>query len=243
MSTPDYTLIVAAAGEGTRLQEIADGKAKPLVELAGKPIMEWSLASFERQPPKRVVLVANPDWLRTATLLTKRVLPMAEMVGIKQPEALGTLDVLRRAISEAPADESRVVFLHADNILPEAVIAQGLDALKDRDTVIFSRHTSWAGTSARLIRGTGGRPVGLARPTTVDPGGEAEICGGIFFFGPWIWHRFGAGDPPREGEAEIDSLVDELIRAGRALVLPAEGTWLHINTPDDYERARDSLQL
>jgi glucose-1-phosphate thymidylyltransferase len=243
MSISDYTLIVAAAGEGSRLREISDGKPKPLLELAGKPIMEWSLASFESLPPKRVVLVANPDWLRSAVLLTKRVLPTVGMVGVKQPEPLGTLDALRRAISEAEADHSRVVFLHVDNILPAHVVAQGLEALKDRDTVIFSRQTPWAGTSARLIRGTGGRPVGLARPTTVDPGGDAEVCGGVFFFGPWIWNRFGSGEPPREGEAEIDSLVDELIRAGRALVLPAEGAWLHINTPEDYQRAEEALGL
>jgi NDP-sugar pyrophosphorylase family protein len=243
LATSDYTLIVAAAGEGSRLREISDGTAKPLVDLAGKPIMEWSLTRFETFPPHRVVVVANPDWLRTALVLTKRVLPMVETVGVRQPEPFGTLDALRRALSEADGHQTRVVFLHADNILPEPVIAQGLDALKDRDTVIFSRVTPWAGTSARLIRGTGGRPVGLARPTIVDPGGEPEICGGVFFFGSWIWNRFGSGEPPREGEEEIDSLVDELIRAGRALVLPAEGTWLHINTPDDYQRAQAALQL
>ncbi len=238
-----YSLIVAAAGPGTRLQEIANGTAKPLVEIAGRPILSWALERFVEQPPAVVAIVANPDWLKTAVFEAKKVLPSVEIVGVKQATPDGTLDALRRGIANLGIRPGPVMFLHGDNIPPEGVVGQGLKSIKDHANVVFSRITPWGGSSARLVRGTGGRPVGLTKGTDSLEESEAEVCGGLFLFGEWIWNRFGDGQPFRHGEHEVDALVDELIRAGRALVLPADGAWLHINTPDDYRRAQITLEL
>lgn len=243
MTEPDYSLIVAAAGPGTRLREIANGTAKPLVEIAGRPILSWALERFVKRPPQVVAIVAHPDWLKRAVFEAKKVLPSLEIVGVKQPQPEGTLDALRRGIAGLGRHEGPLMFLHGDNIPPEGIVSQGLKSIAGQDNVVFSRITPWGGSSARLVRGTGGRPVGLTKGTDSLQEGEAEVCGGLFLFGDWIWSRFADGQPFREGETEVDSLVDELIRAGRALVLPAEGAWLHINTPDDYRRAQIALEL
>lgn len=243
ISEPAYSLIVAAAGPGTRLQEIANGTAKPLVEIAGRPILAWALERFVEQPPEVVAIVANPDWLKTAVFEAKKVLPSIDIIGVKQPAPDGTLDALRRGIAGLGDRQGPLMFLHGDNIPPVGIVSQGLKSIDDHDNVVFSRITPWGGSSARLVRGTGGRPVGLTRGTDSLQEGEAEVCGGLFLFGGWIWRRFGEGQSFREGEREVDSLVDELIRAGRALVLQADGAWLHINTPDDYRRAQIALEL
>lgn len=243
MAVTAYSLIVAAAGPGTRLEEISNGTAKPLVEIAGRPILGWALERFVEQPPTVVAIVANPDWLKTTVFEAKKVLPSAEFVGVKQPEPEGTLDALRRGVMELDRRGGPVVFLHGDNIPPDGVLGQGLQSIENQQNVLFSRVTPWGGSSARLVRGTGGRPVGLTRPADPDIEGESEVCGGMYVFGDWIWDRFGSGQPFRDGETEVDALVDELIRAGRALVLPAEGAWLHINTPEDYRRAQIALEL
>lgn len=243
MADTPYTLIVAAAGPGTRLKELSNGTAKPLVEIAGRPILGWALERFVKQPPQLVAIVANPDWLKTTIFEAKKVLPAAEFVGVKQPEPTGTLDALRRGVMELGHRQGPMIFLHGDNIPPEGVVRQGLKSIEGQENVLFSRVTPWGGSSARLVRGTGGRPVGLTRPSDPNLEGESEVCGGMYVFGEWIWNRFADGQPFREGEQEVDALVDELIRAGRALVLPAEGAWLHINTPGDFRRAQIALEL
>ena len=53
--------------------------------------------------------------------------------------------------------------------------------------------------------------------------------------------RFGGDQPAREGETEINSFNDELLRAGLANVVTVERTWLHINTPSDFEEAESIL--
>lgn len=63
---PPAAALIAAAGSGERL-----GAAGPkaLVELAGRPMLEWSLAAFERAAPVAATIVAAPpaDLERFAT--------------------------------------------------------------------------------------------------------------------------------------------------------------------------------
>jgi len=57
MGTPSTTAVIPAAGSGERLG--AEG-AKALVELAGRPMLEWSLRAFAAAPGVRAAVVAAP---------------------------------------------------------------------------------------------------------------------------------------------------------------------------------------
>ena len=62
----DDTLIVGAAGEGLRLQEVSQEISKPLTLVAGRPILGWALSSLEENPPERAVIVATSESLPAA---------------------------------------------------------------------------------------------------------------------------------------------------------------------------------
>ncbi|MEK6587351.1 MAG: NTP transferase domain-containing protein [Chloroflexota bacterium] len=241
---PDYILIVAAAGEGRRLREASGGTPKPLLLISGKPILSWTLEALRSQPPRRAIIVANPAWMKAALALARAALPDVDVTGVGQPKPLGTLDALRRGlagVADATFKEWPVAFLHADNVPPLGLVGAGLELLADHEAVLFSRRTSRPGSSARVLRDGHGQPFALAAAPGSRAQGTVEICGGLFLFGPWIWERFSYDQPPRRGELEIDSLNDELLRAGRAAVLPVEGTWLHINTSEDFHLAEETL--
>ena len=239
----DYTLIVGAAGEGLRLQEVSQEVSKPLTLVAGRPILGWALSSLEENPPERAVIVATSESLPAAQELAALELPDTDIVGVVQPSPLGTLDALRSGLSAivAEATESTVAFLHGDNIPPTGLIELGMAALDQRGATFFSRRTRNPGSSAKLVRESGGRPVALTDAEPWAAESEVEIIGGLFLYGPWIWERFGGDQPAREGETEINSFNDELLRAGLANVVTVEGTWLHINTPSDFEEAESVL--
>ncbi|MFQ5943790.1 MAG: NDP-sugar synthase [Anaerolineales bacterium] len=239
----DYTLVVAAAGEGLRLQEISPEIAKPLTLIAGRPILGWALATLEDTPPDRAVIVATSESLPAAQELAALELPETDIIGVVQPAPVGTLDALRSGLS-ALADDAKgsiVAFLHGDNIPPRDLIGQGTAALHERGATFFSRRTRNPGTSAKLVRESGGRPVALTEAEPWAAESEVEIIGGLFLYGPWIWERFGSDQPAREGETEINSFNDELLRAGLANVVSVGGTWLHINTPSDFQEAESVL--
>ena len=239
----DYTLIVAAAGEGLRLREVSQEIAKPLTPIAGRPIVGWALASLEDAPPERAVMVATSESLPAAQELAALELPDTEIVGVVQTAPLGTLDALRSGLTAmaSVASGTIVALLHGDNIPPKGLIDLGAAALDERGATFFSRRTRNPGTSAKLVRESGGRPVALTEAGPWAAEAEVEIIGGLFLYGPWIWERFGGDQPAREGETEINSFNDELLRAGLANVVSVEGTWLHVNTPSEFREAESVL--
>ena len=241
---PDYALVVAAAGESQRLRAISGDRPKPLLPLAGMPILQRALSSFARQPPLRTAIVANPTWLDESQAVASGALPDVEVVGVGQSEPVGSLDAFRRglaALADPYLKQLPVALLHADNLPPEGLIEIGSKALAKTQAVFFSRLTDRPGTSARVVRDERGRPVGLTERGSARAGVEVEICGGLFLFGAWIWERFSYDQPQRRGEALIDSLADELLRSGRAAVLPVEAAWFHINTPEDFRLAEQAM--
>lgn len=239
----DYTLVIGAAGEGLRLQEVSKEISKPLTLVAGRPILGWALATLEQTPPQRAVVVATAESLPAAQELAALELPDTDIIGVVQPVPLGTLDAMRSGLSaiESEASDTIVAFLHGDNIPPVGLIDRGMAALEERGATFFSRRTRNPGSSAKLVRESGGRPVALTDAEPWAKESEVEIIGGLFLYGPWIWERFGGDQPAREGETEINSFNDELLRAGLANVITIEETWLHINTPSDFQEAESVL--
>ena len=77
----DYTLIVGAAGEGLRLQEVSQEISKPLTLVAGRPILGWALSSLEENPPERAVIVATSESLPAAQELAALELPDTDIGG------------------------------------------------------------------------------------------------------------------------------------------------------------------
>jgi dTDP-glucose pyrophosphorylase len=189
------------------------------------------------------VVVATAESLPAAQELAALELPDTDIIGVVQPAPLGTLDAMRSGLSaiESEASDTIVAFLHGDNIPPVGLIDRGMAALEERGATFFSRRTRNPGSSAKLVRESGGRPVALTDAEPWAKESEVEIIGGLFLYGPWIWERFGGDQPAREGETEINSFNDELLRAGLANVITVEETWLHINTPSDFQEAESVL--
>ena len=56
---PAWTAIVVAAGRGTRF-----GRAKQLLEIAGTPMLAWSIRTLAQMPEvDAVVVVTEGEWL------------------------------------------------------------------------------------------------------------------------------------------------------------------------------------
>ena len=54
-----WTAIVVAAGRGTRF-----GRPKQLLEIAGTPMLAWSIRTFARMPEiEAIVVVTESEWL------------------------------------------------------------------------------------------------------------------------------------------------------------------------------------
>jgi NDP-sugar pyrophosphorylase family protein len=219
--------IVLAGGKAERLGEAAQGKPKPLVPVAGTPLVAYQLARLVRAGVDRVIVACAAG--RGEEFERELAGAGVDLVVAEEPEPLGRGGGIRMAA--AWRQEGGDVF------------ALNGDELVDVDfAAMLSRH-----------RGSGAAAtVAVARPQSpfgvVDLGEDDLVTGfsegaripywvncGIYLLAPEALERF-----PARGDHEA-STFPELAREGRLRAFRHEGLWLTVNTPKDLRRAEEHV--
>ena len=231
--------LILAGGQGTRLRPLTDTTPKPVLPLAGRPLLSFTLDWLSRHGVEEVIVSCGFLAEEVARVLGDRH-EAVRLRYLNEQEPLGTAGPLRRAFDEGALDE-RVLVLNGD-LLTDIDLSAQLD---------FHRSTGALATLA-LVAVEDPSAYGLV-PTA--PGGEVEA------FLEKLDRRGSAAPAPTErvnaGAYFLDRSVAELIPPGRAVsfereVFPslvgkglfghlAEGYWIDIGTPERYLEATQDL--
>ena len=239
-------LIVAAGGLGTRLGDFTGGKPKALLEIAGRPLLSLSLEEVPITPSSHIVIVSQPKWMDSCIAVASDSFPNAHITGVYQPQPFGTLDALQRALialqtkHNQPSLNRPIVFLLGDNVPAHHVIKLGLKNLSSYDAVFFSRQVTRPGTSAILVRDSAGNPKAFRRQKAEEEEASVEICGGLYIYTPLIGQKIPTYRRPtrlHDREWNVDWLNAQLLADKRVYIVQTVGTWIHINTTNDIEKA------
>ena len=227
MSHAPTEAIILAGGKAERLGDAARGRPKPLVSVAGRPLVSYQIESLAKAGVGRVLLscAAGMGDVFTSELNGVPV----EVVPVEEPEPLGRGGGLRHAAS-ARSTTGDVYALNGDELL-------AIDFAR-----LFARHRE-AGAAATIT---------VARPKS--PFGVVELGGGDLVAGfdegaeaPW-WVSCGVyvlgeqaiGRLPPSGDHESGTFPQ--LASERALAaFRHEGLWLTVNTPKDLRRAEEHL--
>lgn len=90
---PDAVMLFAA-GFGTRMGEMTKTRPKPLIKVAGKPLIDHALELVSDIAPSRIV--ANLHY--KAEMLAEHLLPLGVKVSVEQPDILETGGGLKAAL-------------------------------------------------------------------------------------------------------------------------------------------------
>jgi 2-C-methyl-D-erythritol 4-phosphate cytidylyltransferase len=211
--------LVVAAGRGERLRSTGP---KALVELAGRPMLEWSIAALRAVPAVSAIVVALPAGAQ----------PPAGTLGVRGGEVRSAS--VRAAFAAAPADGEAILVHDAARPLVtpeliEAVLAalEGVDcaiaATPVTDTIkeatagldvtrtidrsrLWSVQTPQAFTRAALVRALALAPTIVEAAT--DEAALVERCGGMVRIVPSARENLKVTTP-------LDLHVAELLLAGR----------------------------
>ena len=118
-------IILPVAGFGTRLRPQTWSKPKPLVSVAGKPILAHVLDRVMPYHPDQVTFITGPmgdqieAWARTE-------LPVPSTFR-EQPEMLGQCDAILRARPDVPDDHSALI------VFPDAIFEGDFSPVLDLD--------------------------------------------------------------------------------------------------------------
>lgn len=246
-----HRAIVLCAGFGTRLRPLTDEMPKPLVAVAGRPILDYLLAQLaEWRPLKRVTVVTNSahpnawqswaaDWkprLNNAGL----ALSLLDDGVIAPGEALGAVGDLQFALEQTGAGDPALV-VAGDSIFrcsltpllhrfQETGTAQALALFEDDPAHL--RQTS-------VFRFAGDRSVaGLVHgPETTTPQWTSPACyalppAALEHVAPYLQR---GGDADSLGAFLHDLAQHQRVEAIRGPRKP--GLRIHINTPAAHREA------
>jgi len=249
------TAVIPCGGQGTRIAAVARGLPKELLPVAGKPLLEWTLAEAAAAGLTRAVVVSSPDKAPALEAhVTARPPAGLSAVVVLQPQPRGLGDAITCARAAVGTDD--VALLLPDNLFARGpAILPVLDARRrtGRAAVLLAeiraRDAATKGATGRVR--CRARPDGLldvedladkgAKGGRFDPGDapSALTAIGRMAFGPDIFDLLEDIRGTQAADAELDDVpaLQRLARGGRLVGVLAAGPFYDVGVPEGYADA------
>lgn len=237
MAQPVHRALLLAAGRGKRLGTYTDAQPKPMVRIAGRPILEWVLLSLRHAGVDEAVIVhgykgeAILDYFGDGAALGMRLSYR------KQTELCGTAGAMLSA-EDLMGDDPFV--LHWGDIF----------AVPDDYPAILARYNGVAAPPACVLgvnwvedpyRGgavhrTGTRVTRVEEKPAPGTAGTHWNIAGLIVLAPCVWEYLHRLPEPVAGEYYITEAIDLMIRDGMAVeAYELQHERVHVTTPDDVQ--------
>jgi MurNAc alpha-1-phosphate uridylyltransferase len=226
---PD-TAVILSAGLGTRMRPLTHATPKPLLPLAGTPILGHALARLRAAGVSRIIVNAH----HLADQVAQFCAGMAGVTVLHEEELLDT--------------GGAITAMRRNNLLPEVpfYIVNGdafwVDGTKDTLRRLAAAFNPEASDVMLLLARAAGAVAETGRGDFLWPRdgaprrrGERDVApylfAGVQIAAPAL---FAAAPPP---PFSMNLLWDQAIAAGRLGAIVHDGLWFHLSTPDDLARA------
>jgi MurNAc alpha-1-phosphate uridylyltransferase len=233
MSPTPTSGMVLAAGLGLRLRPITEHTPKPLVKLAGRPLLDHAIDRLVEAGVERVVVNAHWKADMIAAHLAERRGPAITLLreAVLLETGGGVLNALPHLDEVFFVVNSDVFWLNG-KISALLRLAQAFDPAR-HDAVLLLQRTVTAvgydGLGDFIID-----PLGRVRRR-----GEREVAPHLFAGLQILSKRLFAGCAP--GKFSLNPLYDRAIAADRLAAIVHDGEWYHIGTPAGLALAEERL--
>jgi len=235
--TPITRAFVLAAGLGTRMRPVTDTLPKPLVAVAGKPLLDHALDRAAEAGLAHAVV--NVHWLaeQIEAHLARRAGPPRLTVSDEREALLETGGGIRKALplmGEAP-----FVVLNSDSFWlegPEPNLSRLIAAWDGArmDALLLVAPT----TTSLGYEGAG--DFLMAADGRLERRGERKVApfiyAGVAILKPALF-----ADTP-EGAFSLNRLFDKAIASERLFGMRLDGQWLHVGTPEAIRAAEERVR-
>lgn len=229
---PDVHAVVQAGGKGVRLRPATDEVPKPMLEVAGVPMVERLVRGLVRDGVDRVTVVTG----HRGEVVRRHLAGLADLDGaaridfLAEPAPLGNAGALGLVRAERPL----VLFAFGD-LVTDLDFAE-LVARRDRagaDVLLASHHEAHRLQLGELAV-EGGRVVGYRE----KPEKRFLICSGI-----GVFRRETLGVLPTDGRPSgLADLVTAVLGRGFAVAHWEHGAfWMDVNSPELLREATRRL--
>ncbi len=227
--------MVLAAGFGTRMRPLTDHMPKPMVPVAGKPLVDHVLDKLAEADVARAVVNVHylPDLI--VAHLEGRARP-AVTISDERDVILGTGGAVVKALpllGTAPFFHLNADTLWIDGVEPNLIrLAQAFDPAR-MDVLLLLAPT--AGSIGYHGRGDFAMEASGRLARRKEQEVVPFVYAGVAILTPGLF-----ADAPR-GEFSLNAVFDRAAEAGRLHGLRIDGTWMHVGTPDAVAAAEKAF--
>lgn len=229
------TALVLAAGLGTRMRPLTDLKPKPLVEVAGKPLLDHVLDRLADVGVERAVV--NVHYLADQIIahVAARTLPRVT-VSDERGLLLGTGGGVVKALAELGTDP--FFHINGDTIWIDGVRPNLTRLAEAFDPEAIDALLLLAPTSGSI--GYDGRgDFAMASDGRLRARGEHEVAPFVYAGAAILSPALFQNAP--NGEFPLTLLFKRAQESGRLYGLRLEGLWMHVGTPDAIGAAEEAI--
>ena len=244
MAGPIRQAMVLATGLGTRMRPITETIPKPLVKIAGKPLIDYALDTLKAAGCEKAVV--NVHWLADqmeAHLATYNGLDI--VISDERAELLNSGGGLAKGLKLL--DPGPVFVMNADlfwigETWDEPTSLERLAGFFDTDrmdmAMLCVRLEDTTGHDGKIDFAMGGKGE-LVRYRPVD--GALPEGQGVVYAGAIVMDSRLLNDAP-EGAFNLNIYFDRAIAAGRLYGLILDGHWVTAGTPEAIEDAEEAVK-
>ena len=228
--------MVLAAGLGTRMRPLTDRMPKPLVQVAGKALLDHVLDRLAEAGVERAVVNVHAFAEQIMDHVEGRTEPRI-VISDERGLLLDTGGAVVKALPEL--GDAPFFHLNADTIWVDSVepnltrLAEAFDAAS-MDALLLLAPT--AGSVGYAGRGD----FSMARNGRLRRRAEREVAPFVYAGAAILTPRLFAGAP--EDAFSLTTLFDRAAAAGRLFGLRLEGLWMHVGTPDAIAAAEAAIK-
>lgn len=234
--------VLLAAGRGTRLGAITAHTPKPMLEIAGKPLLAHTVEALAACDIREIAIVTGyladkvEDWCAEFN----RTNASTALLPIRQPQLNGTGGAILAA-RDFIEREQAFIFGWADILMDREFYSRFLDAARalDYDLLLSVnwKHDPWDGAAVYTAN-----DMRVERIVEKPPKGTSTTHwnnAGLFAATPRLLDYAARLTPSPRGELELPQSFEAMIADG-ALVraVAVRGFWSDVGTPEDLARAR-----
>lgn len=236
MPVKPTTAMVLAAGLGTRMRPLTDHRPKPLVEVAGKALLDHVLDRLADENVARAVVNVHYLADQIERHVAGRTLP-AVTISDERGMILGTGGGVLRALPQLGSDP--FFHLNADTMWIDGVkpnlarLAEAFDPARMDAALLLA-------PAAGSIGYDGAGDYAMSADGRLQRRGERETVPFVFAGAAILHPRLFAQAP--EGEFPLTRLFDRAGAAGRLFGLRLEGVWMHVGTPEAIAEAEKAIR-
>jgi NDP-sugar pyrophosphorylase family protein len=234
--------ILLAAGRGKRLGDLTARTPKPLLDIAGAPLLAHLVAALAGAGIRDFTIVTGYLGEQVAEWCARyaRENPGLIITAVAQPELNGTAGALMAARGAVAAEE-RFIFGWGDVLMDRANYGRFAARAREGDfellLAVNRMKDPWRGAAVYLS--TDMRILRLVEKPDEGTSTTEWNNAGLFASGQIIFDYAERLRPSARGELELPQAIAAMIGDGRAVrAIDMRGFWSDIGTPEDLAVAR-----